>query len=256
MAIKKKVTKKKTTKKKVTAKKSRVKKKGNPPGNVIPQASGIDVFCSFHEIRDIADVMPNPRNPNRHPDKQIALLAKIIRDQGWRNPIVISSRSGMIVKGHGRLEAAKMLNVEKVPVDLQAYASEEEEYADMIADNRIAELAELDTSMLKDLFEVMDTGTLDLDLTGYFTEEIEEMMTENRHIEDKPEVEFTQELMECQQYVVLVFNNDIDWLQAQTIFGLKTVKALSSRPGYEKQGIGRVLDGAKAINAIANGGEG
>ena len=55
------------------------------------------------------DLVPHPRNPNKHGDNQIALLAKIIGNQGWRNPIVVSERSGFIVAGHGRLGAARVL---------------------------------------------------------------------------------------------------------------------------------------------------
>ena len=71
----------------------------------------------------------------------------------------------------------------------------------------------------------------------------------------EPEVEFTQELLEKNNYVVLTFDNDVDWLQAQTLLGLKTVKSLDSKEGFEKKGIGRVMDGASAINKIINGGE-
>ena len=86
--------------------------------------SGIEVHCSFKEEVDLVDLVPHPRNPNKHDDRQIGLLAKIIRNQGWRNPIVVSDRSGFIVAGHGRMEAAKLLDVEKVPVDRQSFENE------------------------------------------------------------------------------------------------------------------------------------
>jgi ParB-like chromosome segregation protein Spo0J len=82
--------------------------------------SGIEAHCCFDKVVDVVDLVPHPRNPNKHDDKQIALLAKIIRSQGWRNPIVVSERSGFIVAGHGRLEAARVLNVEQVPVGVRA----------------------------------------------------------------------------------------------------------------------------------------
>jgi hypothetical protein len=43
------------------------------------------VFCAHTELVDIEKLVPNPRNPNRHPENQIKLLAKIIRAQGWRS---------------------------------------------------------------------------------------------------------------------------------------------------------------------------
>ena len=71
------------------------------------------INCSYNEIRDIVNLTAHPKNPNTHNDEQIRLLSEIIRHQGWRNPIVVSSRSGFIVAGHGRLLAAEMLGLKK-----------------------------------------------------------------------------------------------------------------------------------------------
>lgn len=152
-------------------------------------ADRIPVFCAHDELAAIESVVGNPRNPNKHPAKQIELLAKIIEAQGWRAPITISNRSGFVVRGHGRLEAARILGVTTVPVDRQDYADEASEYADMIADNRIAELAELDMPTLKDLLEQIDDGTFDMDLTGFMEPDLESLMTSMRGgevIEDEP----------------------------------------------------------------------
>jgi len=130
-------------------------------------ASGIDVWCRHDALLDVTELVENPRNPNKHGDKQIALLAKIIKTQGWRAPITVSNRSGFIVKGHGRLHAARLLQVENVPVERQDYATEAEEYADLIADNRIAELADLDDGMLSGLLKDAMFTDFDMDLTGF-----------------------------------------------------------------------------------------
>lgn len=135
--------------------------------------NGIPIFCAHDELVDIEKAVPNPRNPNQHPKEQIELLARIIRAQGWRQPITISRRSGLIVKGHGRLQAALLLGVDKVPVDYQNYATEAEEIADMTADNRLAELADMNNTMLAELLAEIDTGELPLELTGYTEEDIE-----------------------------------------------------------------------------------
>ena len=137
----------------------------------------IKVYCAFNKMVPIEKVVGNPRNPNTHPQKQIDLLAKIIEGNGWRQPITISNRSGFVVKGHGRLKAAQKLGVDAVPCDFQDYASEAEEHADMIADNRIAELAEIEPTMLKDLLEELDTGSFDMDLTGFDEMALETLMT-------------------------------------------------------------------------------
>ena len=77
----------------------------------------VPVWCAYDEIVNCAELKPNPKNPNTHPAGQIKLLGKIIKDQGWRMPITVSKRSGLIVKGHGRLEAAFRVGILKAPVD-------------------------------------------------------------------------------------------------------------------------------------------
>ena len=144
-------------------------KTGAEPRGMIGE---IPVFCAYDELLDIGKAVPNPKNPNTHPKAQIELLAKIIRAQGWRQPITISNRSGLIVKGHGRLEAAILLGQDQVPVDFQNYATEAEEIADLTADNRLAELAEMNNTMLADILSDFDTGEMPLELTGYTEEDL------------------------------------------------------------------------------------
>lgn len=142
----------------------------------MPATSGIQIYCAFDEIADIDSLIPNPRNPNQHPEKQIELLAKIIKHQGWRAPITVSNRSGFIVRGHGRLLAAQYLGADQVPVDRQDYTTEAEEWADLVADNRIAELAEIDETLLKELIGDIQEGELDLELTGFTLDEVTELL--------------------------------------------------------------------------------
>lgn len=120
--------------------------------------------CAYTELVDIHKLVPNPKNNNHHPKEQIDRLAKIIDYQGQRSPIVVSNRSGFIVKGHGRLEAIRKLGWEQVAVDYQDYESEAQEYADMTADNQIAMWAEFDNNML--MSEIPELGDIDLDMLG------------------------------------------------------------------------------------------
>ena len=138
-------------------------------------ASGIPVFCAHDAIVPIEKVIPNPRNPNTHPAEQIKLLGRIIQAAGWRQPITVSNRSGFIVKGHGRLLAAKKAGLTEVPVDYQEYTNEAEEYADLIADNRLAELSEIDTELLADIFQDIDLSEIPAELTGYTESEINDL---------------------------------------------------------------------------------
>lgn len=140
-------------------------------------ADGVPVFCAHDAIVDVAKLVPNPKNPNQHPDSQIQLLGRIIRQTGWRQPITVSKRSGFIVKGHGRLSAALLEGIKEAPVDYQNYTNDAEEYADLVADNRIAELAETDNRLLADIFAEIDTGEIPMELTGYTEDEVESLVT-------------------------------------------------------------------------------
>jgi DNA modification methylase len=123
------------------------------------------VHCAHDALVSIKELKPNPLNRNSHPKNQIERLAKVLEYQGWRYPIKVSKRSGLITSGHGRLEAAKLLKWKEVPVSFQEYASEEQEYADTISDNSIASWSELDLSGINS--DLTDLGPdFDIDLLG------------------------------------------------------------------------------------------
>src|SRR4029453_2774650 len=94
----------------------------------------VKIECAHDKIVSLKELKEHPGNPNKHPPEQVALLAKIIKAQGWRNPIVVSNRSGLITKGQARLKAATVLKQKSAPVVYEDYASESEEIEDMIAD--------------------------------------------------------------------------------------------------------------------------
>lgn len=149
------------------------------------RAVKVPVYCSCTEIRPLETLVENPRNPNKHSPQQIALLARVIAAAGWRAPIVISKRSGFIVKGHGRFQAALSVGMTEVPVDVQDYATEADEWADMIADNRLAELSEIAASELKDLLQEMDDGSFNMELTGFDESALADLMTEETPEQDE-----------------------------------------------------------------------
>lgn len=143
------------------------------------------IHCKYDALADIETVVENPRNPNTHPPKQVALLAKIIEHQGWRAPIVVSKRSGFVVAGHGRLLAARKLGLAKVPVDRQDFATEADEWAHLIADNKIAELAETDDDLLGALLSELE-GQLDVALAGILPNEKQSPGTEAGEAQSLP----------------------------------------------------------------------
>lgn len=127
----------------------------------------MEIKCTYSELRDPITLVKNPRNSNKHPKKQIEQLSRIMKANGFRSPIVISKRSGFIVKGHGRLEAAILGGWKQIPVDVQDYENEAAEIADLEADNRIALLAELDEDASKENALFLMEHNYDLDFAGF-----------------------------------------------------------------------------------------
>jgi ParB-like chromosome segregation protein Spo0J len=135
---------------------------------------GIPIFCRFDKLVDASKLRPNPVNPYKHPKDQIDRLVAVIKANGWRNPVIVSKRSGLITKGHARHTAGLQL-ADTAPVEIQDYASEQKERDDLLADNQISELAERDDVLLIELLK--DASSIQLTAAGFAQQEIEGLMT-------------------------------------------------------------------------------
>ena len=126
----------------------------------------------------ITDLKPYALNNRTHSKASIARLKDAIDRFGFVTPILATS-DGDIIAGHGRLEAAKALGLEKVPVVTADHLSSAEIRALRIADNKLAELSDWNEEALQiELGELMDlslAGELDfsLDITGFEVPEID-----------------------------------------------------------------------------------
>lgn len=139
------------------------------------EIDGVQVYCAYDEIVEASSLKPHPKNPNTHSESQIALLGRVIRQTGWRAPITVSKLSGYLIKGHGRLLAAKAEGMTRVPVEYQEFKSTDEELAALLADNRLAELSEIDNRMLVDVFKDIDPAEIPVELTGYSDQDIQDI---------------------------------------------------------------------------------
>jgi ParB-like chromosome segregation protein Spo0J len=144
------------------------RRKSSPPA---PKSKRLPiVHCAFTRLVAIEDLEQHPKNPNTHPKKQLTLYAKVIQENGWRRPITVSKRSHYIVKGHGAYLAARSLGLRMVPVDFQRYTSEADELADMIADNKLAEQAQMNAEKLDELLQQLEEADFDLERAGVLAE--------------------------------------------------------------------------------------
>jgi len=123
------------------------------------------VHGPFDEMVALADLKPHPKNRNTHTDAQIKRLAKILKYQGVRRPINVSRQSGFITTGHGKRLAMLEAGWTHGPVNYQDYEDSTQEYADVQADNAIAEWAELDLKGINQ--DLPDFGPeLDIEMLG------------------------------------------------------------------------------------------
>ena len=132
----------------------------------------LQINCAHDKIVPLEELVPNPRNPNLHSPQQVEWIARVINHRGWRAPIIVSNRSGFIVCGHGRLQAAKSMKLEGVPVDFQDFESEADEWAHMVADNALAEMSAMAEDDLLGLARDITDGGIDMDLAGLDAEQL------------------------------------------------------------------------------------
>jgi DNA modification methylase len=121
--------------------------------------------------RAVGDLKEFPGNPRRHPESQIARLMRSIK-RFWTNPILVDE-TGIILAGHGRLEAARRLGMTAVPTVTVSSLSTSEKRAVVIADNRLPEQAVWDFDLLRDHFRGLIELDFDVELTGFSTGEVD-----------------------------------------------------------------------------------
>ena len=202
------------------------------------------------EYRATEELLPYAMNSRTHDENQVAQIAQSIDEFGFTNPILIDE-TDCIIAGHGRLMAAKRLELEEVPTIMLDGLTEAQRKAYVIADNKLALNAGWNEKMLmRELFS-LDDEKFDLSLTGFEKGELNKLL--DLGDEDSAvngEIEFSEELGEAHNFVVLYFDNDIDWLSAQTHFDLPSVHSKRQNGKPWSKGIGRVIDGAKYLNTL------
>ena len=124
------------------------------------------------EYLPISAVKPDPRNPRSHSKKQVQQIAESIRTSGYFNPVLIDEQRVMIC-GHGRHQAAKLLARESIPVIRLAGLSAAARKALRIADNKIAMNAGWDVGLLRVELEEIQAEGFNLELTGFAMGEID-----------------------------------------------------------------------------------
>lgn len=129
------------------------------------------------EERDVASLKPFAHNARTHSTKQLHQIAASMREFGFTNPILID-QSNVIIAGHGRLEAAKILGLDSVPTIQIEHLTEAQKRAYVIADNKLADNAGWDPDILAIEFQHLSGLDLsfELEITGFDTAEIDHLI--------------------------------------------------------------------------------
>ncbi len=190
---------------------------------------------------------PYHRNP-RDNSKAIESVAQSINDFGFNQPIVVD-KNKVIVVGHTRHSAALLLELAKVPVTDCDHLTKPQIRAYRIADNRTNENSFwLEVELTEELLALKPKQRKS---TAFTDGELEELLnTVEAAASAVGKVGLSEEPLESRNYVVLYFDNDVDWVSARAHFRLRSVY---SRPRNGKawgKGIGHVIDGAKYLRRI------
>jgi len=123
--------------------------------------------------KKISELFPARYNPRKISSDALGRLTKSLSELGNLQPITWNAKTGNIVGGHQRLKCYQALQKEEVEV-WAVWLDEPQEKAANIALNKLS--GEFDLPALKDLIEELDTGDIDLDITGFGQEDIAQLM--------------------------------------------------------------------------------
>ncbi len=186
----------------------------------------------------ISEVKNNPNNPRVIKNDDFRKLVKSIKDAPWMLELrsIIVNDDNVVLGGNQRLRACKEAGLKEIYITKASELSEEQQREFIVKDNLSsgawdwdALANEFDSDNLQDWGLELPLGTDTLE-TG--------------------EVEFSAELDQQSNYVVLKFDKDIDFLQIQQMLDLKTVSSKRKNGKPWSKGIGRVIDGTDAILKI------
>lgn len=127
------------------------------------------------KLVSVDELIPYVRNARTHSQDQVAKIAGSIKEFGFTNPILVDGSNG-IIAGHGRLAAARLLGLKRVPAIELGHLSDAQKRAYIIADNRLALDAGWDLELLRAEFADLQTEGFDLSMTGFTDKEIAEIM--------------------------------------------------------------------------------
>jgi DNA modification methylase len=143
----------------------------------------------------IEKLIPYARNPRTYSDAQIAQIAASIAEFGFNNPILVDTKAG-IIAGHGRLLAARKLQLKEVPVIVLDHLTETQKRAYILADNQLALNAGWDESLLRVELASLQEEDFNLNVIGFEDEELARLLAAQDAAEGLTDEDAVPELSE------------------------------------------------------------
>jgi DNA modification methylase len=140
----------------------------------------------------LAKLRPYAKNPRTHSKRQIRQIADSIRRFGFTNPVLVSD-DGEIIAGHGRVEAARLLQMESVPAVRLSHLNEAQRKAYVIADNKLALNAGWDHELLAIELQALVDLDFGVEITGFSLAEVDLVLQEARACRTDPHCELADE---------------------------------------------------------------
>ena len=199
-------------------------------------------ICMDIVNKQIADLIPAEYNPRQLSKEQFEQIRRSLDEFGFVDPVIVNiykGRENIIVGGHQRVKVWQSMGNKEVPT-VEVSIPEEKEKELNVRLNKAT--GSWDWDILANEFELeslLDWGFSEDEILFDLDKEDEE---------EQGEVVFSEYLGEANNYVVLFFKNDLDWLSAMTHFELKSVYSKRANGKPWSKGIGRVMDGAEYLN--------
>jgi len=198
------------------------------------------------EVVKISDLKINPENPRFIRDEKFKQLKERLKSHPehlGQRPIIVDSDL-MILGGNMRYRAAKDLGWIEIPISRAENWKPEDLKEFIITDN--LGFGEWDYDLLYNEWDADYLEGIGMDLP-HSADDREEMGNPENEQSEKP---FATELDQESNYIVLKFTKDIDWIQAKTLFGIKTETAKRPNGKAWSSGVGRVIEGVEAIRKL------
>ena len=139
------------------------------------------------EQRPVAALNAYAKNARTHSEGQLAQLADSMREWGFTIPVLVAE-DGTIIAGHGRVEAAKRLGYDAVPVIVARGWSAQQIRAYVLADNRLAENAGWDNALLLSELEALTLDGFAIGLAGFSDTDMDRLLRGTRGRDDEDDV--------------------------------------------------------------------